>query len=84
MRDEDLQSEEIHKGNRYLLEERDAPRLELIRGVGGGLQRVAKKTLEAASAWALSLMGAAWRVLETASPWSGSQGALARVLWGLG
>ena len=39
MRDEDLQREEIHKGNRYLLEERDAPRLELIRGVGGGLQR---------------------------------------------
>ena len=29
MKDEDLQREEIHKGNRYLLEERDAPRLEL-------------------------------------------------------
>ena len=29
LRDEDLQREEIPKGNRYLLEERDATRLEL-------------------------------------------------------
>ena len=67
----------------------------IARGVGGGLQRVARdhfeppaeertqegksvlpprgvatKVLEAASAWALSLLGAAWRVLKTASSWN--------------
>ena len=44
------------------------------------LKGVAKKALEVAVAWALSLLGAAWRILETASSWSGAQGDLARML----
>ena len=39
------------------------------------------KALETASAWALSPLGVAWKVLETAASWSKAQGALARVLW---
>ena len=41
---------------------------------------MAKKALEEAAAWALSLLGAAWRILETASSWRGVQGGLARAL----
>ena len=36
--------------------------------------------MEEAAAWALSLLGAAWRILETASSWSGVQGGLDRML----
>ena len=41
---------------------------------------MARKALETASAWTLSLLEVAWKVLKTASPWSKAQGVIARVL----
>ena len=35
--------------------------------------------MKAASAGALSLLGAAWKVRKTAPPWNKAQGAIARV-----
>ena len=34
------------------------------------LRGVARKALEAVSAWALSLLGVAWKVLKTAPSWN--------------
>ena len=43
------------------------------------LRGMARKTLEAVFAWALSLLGVAWKVLKTAPSWKEAQGALAGV-----
>ena len=43
------------------------------------LKEVAREAMKAASAGALSVIGAAWKAQKTASSWNQAQGALARV-----